>query len=181
MKIGIDISQLAYSQTGVANYLGSLILELVRIDRENQYVFFYSSLRRKLPSEYASLPAQYGNVTVKSYKLPPSVLDIMWNIVHKIPIEKFIGNVDIFISSDWTEPPSRSAKKATILYDMIVYKYPEETAKKIIDVQKRKLKWVKKETEIVFCISKSSARDAKDLLGIDGSRLKVLYPGITNI
>lgn len=178
MKIGIDISQLAYSHTGVANYLGKLILELVRLDQENQYVLFFSSLRRELPPEYASLPTQYGNVTLKTYKLPPSVLDIMWNRVHKIPIEKFIGSVDVFISSDWTEPPSRGAKKATILYDLIVYKYPEETAKKIIDVQKRKLKWVKKETEIVFCISKSTKDDAEKLLGIDNTKLKVIYPGV---
>ncbi len=178
MKIGIDISQLAYPQTGVANYLGNLIQELVRTDRQNQYILFFSSLRRKLPAEYANLPQQFGNVTVKTYKLPPSVLDLLWNKIHKVPIERFIGNVDLFISSDWTEPPVTTAKKATILYDLIVYKYPQETAKKIISTQKRKLRWVKKESGTVFCISKSTAKDAEEILGIEKSKLKVLYPGL---
>ena len=47
MRIGIDISQLAYPQTGVANYLKKLVENLLKIDRENDYVFFGSSLRRK--------------------------------------------------------------------------------------------------------------------------------------
>ena len=48
MKIGIDISQLAYPETGVANYLTSLVQKLIEIDRENQYVLFFSSLRKEL-------------------------------------------------------------------------------------------------------------------------------------
>ncbi len=181
MRIGIDISQLAYPQTGVANYLGNLVKELISNDQENQYFLFFSSLRGKLPSDYVDFFARHKNVQVKSFKIPPRILDLLWNRIHKIPIEQFLGNIDYFISSDWTEPPAKNARKATILYDLIVYKYPEETAQKIIDVQKRKLKWVKKETEIVFCISKSTVRDAKKLLGIDESKLKVLYPGLVNV
>jgi len=59
-------------------------------------------------------------------------------------VEKFIGNVDIFITSDWTEPPVESAKKATILYDLVAYKYPEETDERIINVHKRKLSGLKR-------------------------------------
>ena len=98
--------------------------------------------------------------------------------MHIFPIEWLIGNVDVFITSDWTEPPAMKAKKVTILYDMIVYKYPKETAKRIIEVQKRKLKWVKKESKMIFCISNSTKKDAAEILGIESKRLKVIYPGI---
>ena len=46
MKIGIDISQLAYPETGVANYLENLVENLVQVDSENEYILFYSSLRK---------------------------------------------------------------------------------------------------------------------------------------
>ncbi len=95
-----------------------------------------------------------------------------------MPIEWLIGDVDIFITSDWTEPPTIRAKKATILYDLIVYKYPNETDKKIVKVQKQKLKWVKKESSIIFCISEATKKDAMEILGIDDKRLKVIYPGV---
>jgi len=95
-----------------------------------------------------------------------------------LPIEWLIGDVDVFVTSDWTEPPTIKAKKATILYDLIIYKYPNETDKKIVEVQKRKLKWVKKESEMIFCISESAKKDAEEILGIENKRLKVIYPGI---
>lgn len=173
MKIGIDISQLAYENTGVSNYLSNLIKNLIAIDKKNQYILFYSSLRKNLSVDLSS----NENVTVKKFKIPPSLLDLMWNKLHILPIENFIGPVDVFITSDWTEPPVIRAKKVTILYDLIVYKYPNETHKKIIEVQKRKLKWVKKETSKIFCISNSTLEDAKEILGIDSKRLSITYPG----
>ncbi len=173
MKIGIDISQMAYENTGVANYLKNLIDNLSKIDSKNEYVLFYSSLRK--PLRYSS---HWAKFKIKTYRLPPLLLDIVWNKLHILPIERFIGDIDMFISSDWTEPPATKAKKATILYDLIIYKYPKETDSKIIATQKRKLKWVKKECAFVFCISESTKRDAMEILGIEEKRLKVVYPGI---
>lgn len=188
MKIGIDISQLAYENTGVANYLKNLVEKLLEIDRENEYILFYSSLRKKLPS--LSFPAN-SKVVIKRFRIPPTALNILWNKLHVLPIEGLIGNVDVFITSDWTEPPARSAKKATILYDLIVYKYPKEThnrttfnARKftfspnIVKSQKRKLEWVKKESSKILCISNSTKKDATQILGISEDRLDVIFPGI---
>ncbi len=177
MKIGIDISQLAYKNTGVANYLESFIRHLIEIDTENEYVLFFSSMRKNFQFSIFNFQSK-PNVTIKQFKIPPTALNILWNKLHIFPIENFIGPVDVFITSDWTEPPTKKAKKATILYDLIVYKYPEETHKKIVDVQKRKLKWVKKESDMVFCISKSTTQDAQKILGIEKNKLSVMYPGI---
>ncbi len=176
MRIGIDISQLAYPNTGVANYLESLISEIVKLDTKDEYVLFFSSLRGKLPSPFFLDASK--NVSLKTFKFPPSLLNILWNKLHVAPIENFIGDVDFFITSDWTEPPVKRAKKATILYDLIVYKHPEETDTKIVQTQKNKLRWVKKESDIVFCISESTKKDAEEILGIEKSKLKVLYPGL---
>jgi len=177
MKIGIDVSQLAYKDTGVANYLENLVKNFLTIDKKNEYVLFFSSLRKSI--EYPVSSIQLGkNVQIKKFRLPPSVLDLLWNRLHIFPIEWFIGNIDVFITSDWTEPPTRRAKKATILYRSDVYKYPKETDKKIVETQKRKLHWVKKESDLIFCISEATKKDAQEILGIDKEKLKVIYPGI---
>lgn len=188
MRIGIDISQLAYENTGVANYLKNFVENLLKEDSKNEYILFYSSLRNKFNNKSLKLNSK---TTIKTLRLPPSLLDLIWNKLHIIPIENFIGDVDVFITSDWTEPPTKRAKKATIIYDFIVFKYPEEThnewnfnplkliiSPNIVASQKRKLKWVKKESDIVFCISESSKKDAVEVLGIEEKRLKVIYPGI---
>ncbi|MEK9175904.1 MAG: glycosyltransferase [Patescibacteria group bacterium] len=177
MKIGIDISQLAYPETGVANYLEHLIGYLIEKDRKNEYVLFFSSLRKEFPISNFKFPISSPKVQIKIFKIPPTILDLLWNKLHIMPIESFIGPVDLFITSDWTEPPAK-AKKATIVYDLIVYKYPKETDKKIVETQKRKLKWVKKESDLIFTISKSSKKDVEEILGIESNKIKVIYPGI---
>lgn len=178
MRIGIDISQLAYPKTGVANYLEHLVDALVEADKKNEYVLFFSSLRKEFPISNFKFPINSPKVQIKIFKIPPTILDLLWNKLHIMPIESFIGPVDLFITSDWTEPPTKKAKKATIVYDLIVYKYPEETDKKIIETQKRKLKWVKKESDLIFTISESSKKDVEENLGMPGSKIKVIYPGV---
>lgn len=185
VRIGIDVSQVAYEGTGVSQFIVNLVEHLVRIDKNNQYILFFSSLRKQfLISNFKflnkSLPRrqagqiQNSNFKIKTFKFPPSLLDLLWNRLHILPIEWLIGDVDVFITSDWTEPPTRIAKKATILYDLIVYKYPNETDKKIVETQKRKLRWVKKESKIIFCISEATKRDAMEILGIPENRLRIL-------
>jgi hypothetical protein len=48
MKIGIDVSQLAYERTGVANYLNNLVAQLLDVDKENEYILFFSSMRKRI-------------------------------------------------------------------------------------------------------------------------------------
>ena len=188
MKIGIDISQIAYEGTGVAELVKNLVEILLKIDKKNEYILFFSSFRRNFQfsifnfSRQLRDPAVAGqsnhNFKIKKFPFPPSLLDLLWNKLHILPIEWLIGDVDVFITSDWTEPPTTKAKKATILYDLIVYKYPNETDKKIVDVQKQKLKWVKKESDVIFCISEATKKDAMEVLGVEEKRLKVIYPGV---
>lgn len=187
MKIGIDISQIAYEGTGVANYVRNLVENLLKIDKKNEYILFFASLRKKIQNSRrlqslwrrtAKFKIQNCNVKFKIFRFPPKLLDFLWNRLHIFPIEWFVGDVDVFVTSDWTEPPAKKAKKVTILYDLIVYKHPEETDKKIVAVQKRKLKWVKKESAKIICISQATKKDAIKILEIPEKRLKVVYPGI---
>jgi len=175
MTIGVDVSQLAYRNTGVANYLKNLVHELVIEGNDVKFIFFFSSLRGQLDA--ADLP-KGPNITLKKFPFPPALLALIWNMLHILPIDMLIGKVDLFLTSDWTEPPLRSGKKATILYDLIVYKNPNESADLIVQNQKRKLQWVKKESDLVFCISEATKNDAQEVLGIHPDKMKVIYPGI---
>ncbi|MBI5123442.1 hypothetical protein HZA75_06310 [Candidatus Roizmanbacteria bacterium] len=178
MRIGIDVSQVVYSKTGVSNYLINLVENLIKEDKKNEYVLFFSSMRRNFQFSIFNFQSIPKNVKIKQFKLPPLLLDILWNRLHILPIEWFIGPVDLFITSDWTEPPTKKSKKATIIYDLIVYKTPNETHKKIVETQKRKLNWVKKESDVIFTISESSKKDIEEILKIDENKIKVIYPAI---
>ena len=63
--------------------------------------------------------------------------------MHRMKVEKLVGNLDWFITSDWTEPPSHM-KKATIIHDLAYLKYPETIHETILQTQKQRMNWVKK-------------------------------------
>ena len=65
MKIGIDISQVVYG-TGVSNYTRNLLEALLVLDKDNEYITFGGSLRRR--GELEALLASFkGNISGKTY------------------------------------------------------------------------------------------------------------------
>lgn len=185
MKIGIDISQIVFEGTGVANYTKNLVENLLRLDKKNRYILFGSSLRQKqLLNCYVARWLDCQNVTAKIFSLPPLFLEFLWNKLHLCPIEWFIGEVDVFLSSDWVQPPTIKAKKVTTIHDLIVYQYPESFKKRgghnIVANQKRRLKWVQKEGDLILCDSEATKRDVMQILKIPAKKLRVVYPGGVN-
>lgn len=176
MTVAIDISQTAYQGTGVARYVEKLVENLLLFDTKNQYRLFFSSLRQPVPGFVSKLPKDRYRLC--RYFLPPTLLDLVWNRWHILPLEFFVGQVDVFFASDWTQPPTQKAKIITTIHDLAVLKYPGEFAEKITTVQNRRLAWVKKEASLIFCDSQATVSDVLTLLKIGKERLKVIYPGI---
>jgi glycosyltransferase involved in cell wall biosynthesis len=175
MKIGIDVSQVTYTGTGVSRYVRNLIESLIEYDKKNSYVLFFSSLRRSFPKDLEKmLPA---NFELRQYYFPPTILEFLWNQTHRVKVEHFIGDIDVFYSSDWTQPPSLT-KKITTVHDLIVYKYPETSTKKIVETQKRKLALVKKECDLILCDSEATAHDLHKILHVSKEKLRVVYPSV---
>ena len=177
MKIGIDISQSAHEGTGVARFTRGLIDSILLYDIDNTWVFFYSSLRKPLS------PAIRHAIAISRHKLvelpfPPTFLSFLWNTIHIIPVEWFVGKVDWFISSDWTEPPSH-CNKATVIHDLTVLKHPETVHQTILATQKARLTWIQKESKTIIVDSQATEHDVnsycKDKIGV----IKTIYPGVS--
>jgi hypothetical protein len=179
MNIGIDISQAAYEGTGVGKYVQEMIKQIVQKDLHNTYVLFGSSLRQRDKLKAFSNEVKKINPSVKIViiPLPPTILDILWNQLHIIPITWFVGPLDIFWSSDWTQPPLGKAKGITTIHDVSFFRYPESFHKKIINVQKRRLKQVEKTCQMILCDSQTTKDDVKKYLNIPEEKLIVVYPG----
>jgi len=174
MRIGIDISQIVYEGTGVATYMRRMVDALLKLDKKNEYVLFGASLRRR--TEFKKFVNNRATLVVAP--IPPTVLDILWNVLHIIPVEWFIGSVDIFWSSDWTQPPLTHAKGVTTVHDLTTFRHPKEMNARIVATHLRRLKWVKKECQAIFCDSEATKKDVITLLRISETKLHVVYPGI---
>lgn len=167
IKVGFDLSQLAHNG-GVATYTRNLSSNLRQIP-DLEMVYFYSSLRK---------PFKEKSKDVKSYRLPPALFEILFNRWRNVGIEKFIGPVDVFHSSDWTQPPSK-AKKVTTYHDLVPLKYPSWSHPKIVEVHKRKLRLVEKEIDMVICVSEATKKDLLEVSKIPQDKITVIYEGPT--
>ena len=176
MKIGIDISQVVFG-TGVSNYTENLVENLAKIDKKNQYILFGTSLRNlsKLYNLKTRLK-DHQNFLFKIFPIPPTILEILWNRLHIVPIEKFIGEVDVFHSSDWTQPPirSKSTKKVTTIHDLVVYLFPSAIHPRILSNQKRRLNNVKKVVDAIIADSETTKEDIIKFLEINRQKITVI-------
>lgn len=166
MRVGMDISQVAH-QGGVAIYTQNLAKHFLKIPNL-EMVFFYSSLRN---SYQGKLP------NVKKFPFPPTLLEPLFNRLRFPSIERFIGQIDIFHSSDWTQPKTK-AKKVTTYHDVVPIKYPEWSHPKIVEVQKRRLALIEKEIDCVIAVSESTKKDLLKVTNILPDRIEVVYEGV---
>jgi len=178
MRIGIDISQIVYEGTGVATYVRELVSRLIAEDKNNSYVLFGASLRRQneFRAYFNTLP--HDRVSLVTSRIPPTILSLLWNVLHIVPIEKFTGPLDIFWSSDWTQPPLTRARGVTTIHDLSTMLFPKEMDAGIVATHARRLKRVKKECTVIFCDSESTKRDVMKYLKIPENQLHVVYPGL---
>jgi glycosyltransferase involved in cell wall biosynthesis len=173
MKIAIDISQTIYG-TGVSVYTKNLVENLIKFFPQDEFILFGGSLRRRKELE---LIAKKLKGTIKIIPFPPTVLDFLWNSLHILPIDKFIGQVDIVHTSDWTEPPSKYPKVTTV-HDLIPFIYPQTTTDIIRQAHKKRLAWVVRESEKIIAVSHSTKEDLISILKVPESKIVVIPEGV---
>lgn len=180
MKIGIDISQIAYKGTGVGRFTNSLINALLEHDKSNKFYFYFFSLRKTFDSKLEKRILNKGHKLIK-LPIPPSLLSIINNNIHSSFLSSIIyylsSDLDYFLSSDWTEPALKT-NKATVVHDIVFKQYSETLDKKIVSVQEQRLRWVRKESKIIFSDSQSTKDDLIKFFNIESEKIIVNYPGV---
>lgn len=166
MRVGFDISQIAH-KGGVGIYTNNLAKQLSKLPGL-QMSYFYSSLRKPYSG---TLP------NVKSFPLPPTLLEIIFNKFRVLPIENFIGSIEIFHSSDWLQPKTK-AKKVTTYHDIVPLKYPQWSHPKIVSVHKKRLEMVEKEIDMVIAVSGATKKDLLEITKIPKEKITVIYEGV---
>lgn len=158
MIIGIDISSIPYG-TGVSEYTRQLALNLLSIDSNNQYKLFFGSLRQKLPPSFLGQIKKYTNCKLYSYPLPPTLLNLLWNKLHILPIECLIGSCDIFHTSDWTQPPAKRANTVATIHDLTPLLFPKWHHPKTVSAHKNKISRLLQDSANLIFVSKSTQSD----------------------
>jgi len=168
MKIAIDVSQIVYG-TGVAVYTRKLVENLLAIDKENEYVLFGGSLRRR---------GELRDFGARTFPIPPRAADFIWNRLHILPIECLAGKIDVYHSSDWAQAPAK-AFKVTTVHDLAPLKFPKQVDPLIVAVHNRRLGWVKKEVDRVI-VPSLQTKDDLVAYGIPADKIRMIPEAAVN-
>jgi glycosyltransferase involved in cell wall biosynthesis len=179
MKIGIDITPIIYPYFGAGVYTRELSSWLVRLFPEEEFVFLGYSLRagKKLWRFIDSLDGERGGLTAEFYPFPVSLMEVLWNRWHRLPVERLTGQIDLFHASDWIQPPALG-RVVTTVHDLAVWLWPQTFPPRIVENQKRRMEHVKKEARLVIADSQATKKDLIEILGFEESRIRVVYLGV---
>lgn len=164
MRIGIDVTASIYIGTGVATYYRSLIPPLIDLGQDHEFVLLGYAWRR------------FGQLELANRKvpLPPRLMEFLWNRIHRLPVEYFVGPVEVFHAWDYLQPPAKKAKLVTTIHDLTTLKFPMYHSESTVKAQEKRLGWVRREAEAIIVDSGATKLDVMKLLGIESGRIRVV-------
>lgn len=176
LTIVLDISQTIYG-TGVSVYTKNLYHHLVKQNPQHRWVLFGGYLRRRRDLHLAAnFIDPHHQASRRFIPVPPSALDFLWNRLHKFSANRFFSYpIDIFHASDWTQPPKGKYKLVTTIFDLGPLSHPS-TPSKVKAVHRRRLNWVKQESDHITVDSRSASQEVQKILKLKKTNLTVI-PG----
>jgi len=179
MKIGIDISQIIHTGTGVARFTRGLVESILKYDDYNSWTFLFYSFRQNLDPQLEKKIISKKHTLIE-WKIPPTLVSFISNKFHNLPsgFYHLPSNLDWFITSDWIEIPFKKVNKATIVHDLVFKRFPETVNKKIFTTQELRLDQVTKESKVIFVDSETTRNDLINFYRINKNKVTVNYPGV---
>lgn len=176
--IGIDISPLNDKQkTGIGVYTFELIRALIKINKQDQFVLFgISTLETKNYLKNIEYK-KYPNVRLAVYSIPAKAFRIaflLWQKINFPPIEKLVGQIDLFHNFNWYFPPQKQGKRVATVFDTTSLKYPQWHQKDTVQLDTLRLERIKKYADLVITISQNSKKDF--LQFAPQAKVEVIYP-----
>jgi len=114
MRIGVMLRAVR-GKGGVGLYTMNILKNLLKIDKDNQYILFYQGKKRKTSfSGYPNVEEQWINVPYK----------ILWDQIF-IPLLALRTRVDLLFSPKWTAPLLSTCKILMVVHGSECYIYPE--------------------------------------------------------
>ena len=174
LRVGIDISAIPYGR-GVSRYTSNLVRALVK-EKEVAVRMMGYSFRQQHQLRDFSFQTCPGCVK-KILPHPAKVMNILWNDLHKVSPEFFLGDIQVFHSWDF-QPPLHKAALVSTIHDLAMLRYPKIADPYMFSVHKKSWNHLKKEAKAIIAISQATKNDIVELLGIAAEKVFVVHEAL---
>lgn len=175
LVLAFDCRPMLSRPTGVGVYVASLLSSLATIDHENRYLLFSSSLRERLDRGTAR---GFADAELRDWRIPVRALNLLWHRFGFPPVEAIFGErIDIAHSPHPLILPARKARKIVTIHDLFFLSHPELVEREMATDYPRLVRDHASRADGVITVSEYSKREIVDRLGIEPTRIEVIYHG----
>jgi glycosyltransferase involved in cell wall biosynthesis len=176
MTIAVDLRSIQRGTfSGVENYTLSLLERMIQSDRENKYVLFYNGLQPVQTEELRFL-----NTSVVARRIPNKLLAAGTTFLHKPDFAKLIGSFDTLFLPNINHVVLGPGKKLVVtVHDLSPVVLPEH-----YDIKRRLWHWsvgfkrTLERADKIIAVSEYTKQEIIKVLGIDASKITVVYQGV---
>lgn len=179
MRVAWEVTPLSVPPTGIGRYiLGSL--SAVADARANWEIRAVALAEHEgVDRIRASLADMPGNVALRaSVRNPAWLTRRLATDLGVRGLERFAGEVDAFIDSEWFRPRQRRGARLAIVYDLIPLLHPEWVSPRTRKAHLRSLRQARSRADCIITISEATRSDLIEHLGIAPDRIVIAYPGV---
>jgi len=179
VRVAWEVTPLSVPPTGIGRYiLGSLnAMARVRPDWDIRAVAVAE--QEGIERIQASLADMAANVALRpTVKSPAWFTRRLATDLGVRSLERFSGDVDAFIDSEWFRPRQQGGVRLAIVYDVIPLLFPDWVSPRTRKAHLRSLRQVSDRADRVIAISEVTKRDLVEHLGIAPERISIAYPGV---
>lgn len=179
MNILVDIRLLGRGGlSGIEEYTRQITSNLLSIDRENTYRLFYNGVRKNpLPEDWVGRK----NVEIIDWKMPNRLLDASSRFLDFPPID-WLTKTDVVLSPHFNIISVKKAPRIVTFHDLSFIHHPyfflhrQKIWNWLQDYRRQALR-----AATVITDSQFTKSDLINSLGINESKIKVVYPGINTM
>jgi len=174
-RIGIDFTAAARERAGIGRYARELIRALSRFDHTHTYLLF---VPRDAHTDLV-LATWPPNFKIVRAPLTERYLAALWHRARvALPIEAFIGKVEVFYSPDFLLPPTLAHRKLVTVHDLSYVRVPECFPQPLLNYLNKAVPPSVARADLILADAISTRRDLNDVYGVPAEKIKVLYSGV---
>lgn len=175
-RIAIDYTAALTQGAGIGRYTRALVRALLAERGEMEYIVYHArTAARPTLDGIASTPG----VAVRALPLPERALAVLWHRLRlPLPVETFIGTVDLVHSPNYLLPPRRRARGIVTVLDLSFLLYPECADRGLVAFLERAVPASVAAADLVIAISEQTKRDLVVLLDVPPERIAVVPLGV---
>jgi glycosyltransferase involved in cell wall biosynthesis len=176
MHIGIDYTSAARQSAGIGRFTRELIRAALALDEDNDYRLLVAG---RQPVAQAHLPRASRRYRLVQTPISERNLVRLWHRLQiPLPVEVFLGRVDIFHSPDFVLPPVARAVKVLTIHDLSFLRVPECADPRLRWYLGQVVPRSVRRADFLLADSESTRRDLVELLGVPPDRVQVIYGGV---